>query len=418
MSRLRIAGGKKLEGTVPVSGAKNAVLPLLSAALLCDGETVFTNCPELSDVEACIDILRHLGIRAQSSNGTVTVEGAAPANIEIPERLMRRMRSSVIFLGSILARRGKAAVSNPGGCELGPRPIDLHISALSSLGAEMTDEHGVLKFSAPDGLRGNTVNLAVQSVGATENTILAAVLAKGTTVINNAAREPEISALADFLNSAGANIKGAGSSVITIEGVKKLYGTVCRVIPDRIEAATFMAAAAVTGGDITLKNIYTPHMQSIIDAFALTGCKIDFSEHTLRIKAPARLQAIPYIKSQVYPAFPTDVGPLITAALATADGTSVFVEGIFENRYRYISELQRLGADIKIEGRAAIVRGKKHLCGAPCVCTDLRGGAALAVAALGAEGVTVLDDTRHISRGYGRFAEKLSLIGAQIQTEV
>ena len=417
MSVMKIVGNKKLKGSVIISGAKNSVLPLLAAAVLCDGESVFYNCPDITDVEISIEILRHLGLDASYNSGTVRVEGRVPANTEIPERMMRKMRSSVIFLGSLLGRRKKATVSAPGGCELGPRPIDIHINALKNLGANFSEEHGLLKFSAPEGLKGTRIDLKMPSVGATENIILASVLAEGKTVINNAAREPEIEDLVCFLKKAGADISGEGSSTVIINGVKALHGVSHTVIPDRIEAATYMSAAAVTGGDVTVKHINPGHLGSITAVFEKMGCNIKLSEDSLRIVAPKSLTAVPFIKTFAYPDFPTDAGPVVVAALLKAKGSSVFAEGVFKNRYRYIDELNRMGAGIKTEGNVAVIEGGVPLFGAHCVCTDLRGGAALTVAALAAEGTTYLSNTGFIKRGYERFEEKLTVLGAEIYTE-
>lgn len=418
MPTVKIIGQKKLKGKVCIQGAKNAVLPLIAASVLCDGESVFYNCPDLTDVDTSIHILRHLGIEASFNAGVLRVEGRIPANTEIPERMMRKMRSSVIFVGSLLGRKKKASVSFPGGCELGPRPIDLHIDSLKSMGANLNENYGQLKFSAPDGLKGTIIDLKVQSVGATENILLAAVLAEGTTVINNAAKEPEITDLISFLKKAGADIKGENTSTLTINGVKALKGVSHTVIPDRIEAATFMAAAAVTGGEIVLENVIPEHLKSVTDVFEQTGCKIEATDNKIKFTSPKELKSVPYIKSLTYPDFPTDAGPIIISVLSVANGGSVFIEGIFKNRYRFTEELLRMGADIKTEGNVAIITGKKSLHGAHCVCCDLRGGAALTVAALAAEGVTVLSNTEYIKRGYERFEDKLLELGAKIYTEV
>ncbi len=415
MSKIVVNGGKKISGEITVQGAKNSVLPVLAGTILCNGECVINNCPKLSDVETSIKILRRLGCGCQQKDNTVLVNASDINSYEIPEDLMREMRSSVVFLGAIIGRMKKAVISSPGGCELGPRPIDLHISALRQLGVEVTEKHGYLYCEAKNGIIGAEINLGFPSVGATENIILAAATAKGVTVIHNAAKEPEISDLADFLNSAGARIYGAGSDTVYIHGVEKLNPTVHTIIPDRIVAITYMACAAVTGSEIRLKNIMPSHMVSCLSVFRETGCKIDISGKNLKIWAPERLKRIPTIRSLVYPGFPTDAGPLIVAMLSVADGTSVFVENIFENRFRYASELNRLGTRIKTEGKIAIIEGTDALSGAHCKCTDLRGGAALVVAALKAKGNTEITEISHILRGYDDITSTLNNVGADIK---
>lgn len=415
MSKIIVNGGKKIAGEITVQGAKNSVLPVLAGTILCDGECVIKNCPKLSDVETSIKILKQLGCSCKQSDNIVTVNASNISSYEIPEDLMREMRSSVVFLGAIIGRMKKAVISSPGGCELGPRPIDLHLSALRKLGVEITEEHGFLYCEAKNGINGAEIHLGFPSVGATENIILAAATAKGVTVIHNAAREPEISDLADFLNSAGARIYGAGSDTVYINGVKKLNPTVHSIIPDRIVAVTYMACAAVTGSEIRLKNIMPSHMVSCLSAFRESGCEIDISGKNLRISAPQRLKRIPTIRSLVYPGFPTDAGPLVIAMLSVADGTSVFVENIFENRFRYVGELNRLGTKIKTEGKIAIIEGTDLLSAAHCKCTDLRGGAALVVAALKAKGETEITEISHILRGYDDITSTLNTVGADIK---
>ena len=391
MPRLIINGGKKLRGNVSVHGAKNSVLPVLAATLLCEGESYIHNCPQLSDVEISLKILSHLGCKCKREKETVIVDALKLRNSNIPDNLMREMRSSVVFLGAILGRNGEATISSPGGCELGPRPIDLHISSLQKLGVLVAEEGGLLKFSAPRGLCGAEITLSFPSVGATENIILAASTAMGTTIIHNAAREPEISDLADFLNSAGARIYGCGSDTVVIHGVKSLKYAEHTIIPDRIAAATYMAAAAITGSSITVNNIMPSHLVSVTDIFEQSGCVIEPIHKGLHIIAPERLSRVPTVRTLVYPGFPTDAGPLILAMLCRASGTSVFVENIFESRFRYTDELVRFGAKIKTEGRVAVVEGVNNLSAANTMCTDLRGGAALVIAALSAEGISQID---------------------------
>lgn len=414
MSKLIIKGNKRLFGEVEIHGAKNSVLPLLAATVLCNGKSVIHNCPALSDVTASINILRHLGCKCSFENNVVTVDTNALRCSRIPDSLMLKMRSSIIFLGAILGRCGNAVISSPGGCELGPRPIDLHISALKRLGAEVSESHGFIEFNAPRGLNGAQISLSFASVGATENIILAATTAKGVTVINNAAKEPEICDLADFLNASGAQIYGCGTDTITIYGVNSLKCCEHTVIPDRIAAATYMAAAAITGGNILLKGVEPSHLTAINSIFEESGCDIKCSGKTLAIKAPQRLSRVGAVRTMIYPGFPTDAGPLVLAMLSKAQGTSILVENIFENRFRYVDELKRLGARIKVVGKVAIIEGVSSLSGASCRCTDLRGGAALAIAALSAKGTTTISDIYHIKRGYEKLAERLSLLGADI----
>lgn len=417
MPKLVINGQNRIVGEITVQGAKNSVLPIIAATILCKGESIIHNCPELSDVEVSLKIIKALGGTYVREGNDVVINTDGICCNTIPDELMREMRSSVVFLGAILARCEEAIISTPGGCELGPRPIDLHISSLEKLGAEIKEEHGFLRFASPNGLKGAEITLSFPSVGATENIILASCTLKGRTVIHNAAREPEISNLADFLNCAGARIYGAGSDIITINGVDKLHSAELDVIPDRIAASTYMSAAAITGGDIILTNIMPSHMVSLISFFTDTGCEISLAGKTLRLKAPKRLKRVPTVRTTVYPGFPTDAGPTSIAMLSKALGTSVFVENIFENRFKYIDELKRFGAKIKTEGRVAIVEGVDHLSAANCECTDLRGGAALVVSALAANGITKIDKIHHIYRGYENIVGNLACLGADVYEE-
>ena len=417
MSELVINGGKKLSGEICVQGAKNRVFPVLAATVLCGGECVIHNCPQLSDVETSLKILAHLGCGCKKDGDTVAVNARDISDYSIPDTLMREMRSSVVFLGAVIGRTGKAVISSPGGCELGPRPIDLHLSSLNKMGVTVKEEHGYLNCTAENGLHGAEITLNFPSVGATENIILAAVLAEGDTVIHGAAKEPEISDLADFLNSAGARINGCGSDTVRIRGVKTLGGAEHSIIPDRIVAATYMACAAVTGGNITLKNVMPPHMASILWLFNESGCKVNINGKSINLLSPQRLLRVPTVRSLVYPGFPTDAGPIAAALLCKADGTSVFVENIFENRFRYVDELKRFGAKIKTEGKIAVIEGVTELSAADCKSTDLRGGAALVIAALAANGKSKIGEIQHIERGYEDITENLRLIGADISKE-
>jgi UDP-N-acetylglucosamine 1-carboxyvinyltransferase len=325
------------------------------------------------------------------------------------------MRSSIVFLGAISARMGKTSISSPGGCELGPRPIDLHLSALSEMGLVIDESHGILNCSTENGLTGAVIHLSFPSVGATENIILAGVMAKGTTVIHGAAREPEISDLADFLNRAGANIQGAGSDTIVICGTDSLHSTEHTVIPDRIEAATYMAAAAVTGGKITVYNAIPAHLIPVMSVFKAAGCELSVKEKEITLLAPTRLKRVPVIRTMPHPGFPTDAGSPLMAMLTVADGSSMFVENIFENRFRVVDELKRFGAKIYTNARVAVIEGVKSLSGAGVECTDLRGGAALVIAALSEKGITEINKIHHLSRGYEKLTETLCDLGAEVE---
>ncbi len=415
MSEIKINGGRRLSGSIDVQGAKNSVLPVLAATILCNGESVVHNCPSLSDVETSLKILNRLGCRCKKENNTVIVDSSTVSGCEIPENLMREMRSSVVFLGAIIGRTGGAIISSPGGCELGPRPIDLHLSALSKMGVVITEEHGFLHCTTPNGIIGTEINLTFPSVGATENIILAATLAKGVTTIHNAAKEPEISDLADFLNRAGAKIYGCGSDTISIYGVEKLFSTEHTIIPDRIVAATYMACVAMTGGNAQINGIMPSHMVAILSAFRESGCNITVNGKKLNISANRRLSRIGEIRSLVYPGFPTDAGPIVIAMLTLSQGTSVFVENIFENRFRYVDELKRLGAKINIQGKIAVIEGVNQLSGAGCKATDLRGGAALICAGIAAKGTTRVGEIHHIQRGYDNIVDTLKQLEADIE---
>lgn len=415
MSRLIIEGKHRLNGAVTIHGAKNSALPVLAATLLARGTSEIHNCPLLSDVAASVRILRYLGCTVSRSDGCVTVDSTGLDRSDIPDALMREMRSSIVFLGAIAARTGEAHMSFPGGCELGTRPIDLHLSALRQLGMEIIEERGRLECRVKGRLKGTTIALAFPSVGATENILLASVTAGGTTSILNAAREPEITDLCDYLNHCGARISGAGESAITVEGVDVLYGCTHSVIPDRIETVSYMAAAAITGGSLTLKAVYPEHIATVLPAFEEAGCIIVPRRGELSINAPPRLHRVRTIRTMPYPGFPTDAQAPTMAMVCVSDGTSVFIENIFESRYKHAGELMRLGAGIKIEGRVAVVEGVERLSGAEVECTDLRGGVALVIAGLAADGITEVTQIHHIDRGYEKLVQNLSDIGAVIK---
>lgn len=400
MSKYIINGGVRLCGECCVQGAKNSALPILAAALLCEDKSTVFNCPCLTDIDATADILEYLGCTAERAGGAITVDPSNAGGTEIPECLMREMRSSVIFLGAILAKNKKVTLSTPGGCDIGLRPIDLHLAAVKKLGAAVSDEGGRIECYAPAGLHGANISLSFPSVGATENIMIAASTAKGTTTVINAAREPEISDLADFLNGCGAKISGAGQGTIVIDGVSKLRGCEYTVIPDRIAAATYLAAAAVTGGNIRLKKVIPAHIGPMLDLFEETGCKISIDAKSVAVKAPERLGRVKLIRTMPYPGFPTDIQPPVAAMLTKSSGTSVIIETIFENRFKYIGELIRFGAKIRVDGRMAVIEGVPKLFGARVSAPDLRGGAALMLAGLAADGETVISDIKHIERGY------------------
>ena len=415
MQKLVIEGEKRIGGEITVQGSKNSALPLLAAAVLVNGETVLHNCPKLSDVYAACRILGSLGCSCRASGNTVIVDAYEPCGCCVPDELMREMRSSIVFLGAVLGRTGECCLSFPGGCELGPRPIDLHLSALRKMGAVITEKHGILRCCAAGGLKGADIQLTFPSVGATENIILAASLAKGETVIRGAAREPEVSDLAAFLNSCGARISGAGSDTIIIEGVKELHGCEYTVMPDRIVLCTLMSACAVTGGELSVRGAKALDISAVIPVFEQMGCAVYTYSDRLFITRTGRLKAAGMIRTMPYPGFPTDVQPLIMSALTVAKGTSVIVETIFSNRFGHVPELVRMGADIRTEGRTAVIEGTDRLYGAKVRAHDLRGGAALAVAALAAEGVSEISEVKYIDRGYEALEKQLSSVGADIR---
>ncbi len=411
-----IKGDKPLEGEVRIQGAKNSVLPILAASILCADKCEIHSCPKLSDVFATLEILKKLGCTATWENEIVKLDSSSAFGWEIEEKLMRALRSSIIFLGAVTMQMGKARVSMPGGCSLGQRPVDLHLKALKKLGIKVREEGGFIQTDASEAKSGN-VHLDFPSVGATENTILAAVKLKGESVITNAAREPEIVDLINFLNAMGAKIHGGGTGTVHIEGVPSLKGVSYTIIPDRIESATFMCAAMATGGEIEIENVKSGHLTAIVNELREEGARIEFFGDRGYIRAPKRIKGASMIKTMPYPGFPTDAQSTFMAHLIRADGTSVIVENIFENRFNIVNDLNLMGADIVTEGRTAIIRGKRHLTGAHVYAPDLRGGAALLIAGLSAKGETCVEDAGHIVRGYEQIENKLRKLGADIRVE-
>ena len=412
MSVFQIEGGHPLSGSVRVQGAKNSVLPILAATLLAGGQCLLRNCPRLTDVDNTLSILRHLGCRVEREGDAVTVDSGVLTGWDVPDRLMREMRSSVVFLGSILGRMGKAELTYPGGCELGPRPIDLHLSALHTLGAGIQERNG--RLCCEGTLTGGDITLSLPSVGATENAMLAAVAAKGVTTITNAAREPEIVDLQNFLCALGADVRGAGTSVITIRGGLPLHGGEYTIMADRIVAATYLSAVASAGGEGEITGVDWRQLSTVTAVFTEAGCRVESTPTSISIHAPERLKGVRPIRTAPYPGFPTDAQAVVMAALCKAQGTTVFVENVFDSRYRHVDELSRMGADIRVEGRVAVVCGVERLSGARLLSTDLRGGAALAVAALGAEGESILSGLKHVDRGYTDLALDLRALGAKV----
>ncbi len=411
MAKFIIEGGKRLSGELSVHGAKNAVLPILAGTLLTPKSRLH-NCPELSDVTAACNILNYLGCHTSQQGDIVEVTSDDLSCFDIPDDLMREMRSSVVFLGAVIARCGKARVSLPGGCELGPRPIDLHLTSLEKMGVIINEDHGYLDCEVPDKLKGAVISLPFPSVGATENIILAACLAQGETIIYNAAREPEIEDLANFLKKAGAKIHIKENGTIYIQGVDALQEVEYSIIPDRIAAATYLCCAAITGGEIFLRDVFPEHLTAVYPMLEEAGCTIRITENTIQLTAATKLKPIRVVRTMPYPGFPTDAQSPLMALSCIAEGTSVYVENIFESRYKHAAELARMGAKIKVEGRVAVVEGIPMLHGATVVCTDLRGGAALVTAALAAEGISEITKISHIERGYQDFDKNLASLGA------
>ncbi|MBR3816828.1 MAG: UDP-N-acetylglucosamine 1-carboxyvinyltransferase [Clostridia bacterium] len=417
MQSIIIEGGRQLNGEIDVQGSKNSALPILAATVLLDSVSVIHNCPLLSDVDAAVAILTHLGCKVERKSHTVTVDSRGVSEYRIPDSLMREMRSSIVFLGSVLGRTGKAVLTSPGGCEIGLRPIDLHLSSLRKLGASIDERGGEIICSMAQKAENTVISLSFPSVGATENIILAAAFRNGRTVILNAAREPEITDLARFLNSAGCRIEVGSEGTVIIDGIKKAHDCEHRVTGDRIVALTYLCAVACTGGAVRLNKVNTRDFLSVLPLYETAGCRVKSDSHTVFLSMKRRPKALRDIRTMPYPGFPTDAQAPFMSLAAISEGTSVIVENIFESRFKHVSELTRMGAKIKIEGRVALIDGVRSLHGACVTSSDLRGGAALVVAALAAEGRSEINCPRHIDRGYEKIEDCLKMIGADIYRE-
>ena len=418
MTKYQIRGGNPLHGTIQISGAKNAAVAIIPAALLVDGACRIENVPQISDVTLILQILRELGADVRTINRTtVEVDCSHIRNRQVPYELARRIRASYYLVGALLSRFGWAEVPLPGGCDLGGRPIDQHIKGFVAMGAEVDVRSGLICARVPGGARlsGGQVYLDMVSVGATMNIMLAATLAQGMTIIENAAKEPHIVDLANFLNSMGADIRGAGTDVIKIRGVSRLRGGTYSIIPDQIEAGTYMAAVAAAGGEVLIKNVIPKHLDCITAKLAEMGVDIEEQDDALLLRREGPLTRV-NVKTMPYPGFPTDMQPQIAAVLCVARGTSVLTEGVWDNRYRYVDEFRRMGAQIQVDGKVAVIEGVDHLTGAPIHACDLRAGAAMIIAGLAAQGLTEIDGVYHIERGYETIVEKLAAVGADIRT--
>lgn len=415
MDTYLITGGNKLQGEIDLQGSKNSSLPIIAGSILIDGITTISKCPLIRDTKAMEELLLKLGCKVKKENKTLIIDSRTCDKDEIPEDLMKEIRSSIVLMGPMLARHKRVVLTYPGGCEIGARPIDLHLFGLKQLGACITESHGYIICEA-EKLLGNEIDLDFPSVGATENIMLAAILAKGNTIIRNAAREPEIIDLQNFLNKAGAQITGAGSNVIKIKGVEKLHDVEYTVAGDRIVAGTYLCGAAITGGEVLIKGIIPEYLRSTLHKLKETGCQIKiYNKEEILLKAPARLKSINTIKTMPFPGFPTDMQSQMVAMLTLAHGTSIVIENIFENRYKYISELTKMGAEITIEGKTAVIKGVNKLMGATVESKDLRGGASLVLAGLAADGETKVNGVHYIERGYENFVENLQGIGALVE---
>ncbi|MFG6147334.1 UDP-N-acetylglucosamine 1-carboxyvinyltransferase [Halobacillus sp. B23F22_1] len=415
MEKIIVRGGRQLKGTVRAEGAKNAVLPVIAASIIAsEGKSVLHDVPALADVYTINEVIRHLNADVHMNGRTVTVDASNDLKTEAPIEYVRKMRASVLVLGPLLARYGHAKVALPGGCAIGSRPLDQHLKGFEAMGAEITVGNGTIEANVKGRLQGAKIYFDVPSVGATENIIMAAALAEGKTILENCAKEPEIVDLANYLNKMGARIVGAGTETIKIEGVDKLYGTTHHIIPDRIEAGTFMVAAAITGGNVLVQGAMHEHLRSVVAKMEEMGVTIQEEEEGLRVIGPSRLKATD-IKTMPHPGFPTDMQSQMMALMLNASGTSVITETVFENRFMHVEEFRRMNAKMKIEGRSVIIEGPSDLQGAEVQATDLRAGAALILAGLVADGYTRVTELKHLDRGYVDFAEKLQQLGADIE---
>lgn len=415
MERLIVKGANRLVGTVKTSGAKNAVLPIIAASILGTSPSRLDEIPALEDVRTICAVLECLGIKVDASEPhTLKIDSREITSCEAPYELVRSMRASFLVMGPLLARKGYARISQPGGCAIGTRPIDLHLKGFEALGVKIEQGHGYIEASAPEGMTGANIYLDFPSVGATENIMMAAAMANGTTVLENPAEEPEIVDLANYLNQMGARVRGAGTNVITIEGVSELHGVQHSVIPDRIEAGTYMIAAAMTGGDVIIENVLPEHQKPLIAKLREAGALVEEDIDRIHVVGSGRLKAVD-IKTLPYPGFPTDMQAQMMAMLSVAEGRSKITETVFENRFMHVVELNRMGANITTEGRSAVITGPAHLTGCTVRATDLRAGAAMILAGLVAEGATEICDIYHIDRGYEEIAAKLTRLGADIK---
>ncbi|MDY6790293.1 MAG: UDP-N-acetylglucosamine 1-carboxyvinyltransferase [Thermodesulfobacteriota bacterium] len=413
MDKIIIEGGHSLKGEVEISGAKNAALPILVSSLLADGWNTYSNIPDLKDIESTLMLLENLGAKVEREKDTVRIDASGLNNPEASYDLVRKMRASILVLGPLLARLKQARVSLPGGCAIGARPINLHLKALARLGASVEVEHGYIKAEV-DSLKGNSIYFDISTVTGTENLMMAAVLADGVTVLRNAAREPEIIALADVLNKMGADIMGAGTSEMTIQGVSSLKPVSVSIIPDRIEAGTFMVASALTGGDVTLTGCRYDHLEAVVHKLSLTGAEVTVDGNHIRVKGPDKIKSVD-VKTLPYPGFPTDMQAQFMVLMSVAQGFSIISETIFENRFIHVSELRRMGAQIQVSGNSAVVQGVKKLSGAPVMASDLRASASLILAGLVAQGKTEVNRVYHLDRGYQSIEKKFAQLGAAVK---
>ena len=414
MEQYVIKGGNPLVGEVEIGGAKNAALAILSAAIMTDETILIENLPDVRDINVLLEAIAGIGAQVDRiDRSTVKINGSTIADISVDYEYIKKIRASYYLLGALLGKYKHAEVPLPGGCNIGSRPIDQHLKGFRALGASVKILHGAI-VAETENLHGSHIFLDVVSVGATINIMMAAAMASGRTIIENAAREPHVVDVANFLNSMGANIKGAGTDVIRIKGVEKLHRTEYSIIPDQIEAGTFMFAAAATGGDVTVKNVIPKHLEATTAKLEEIGCEVEEFDDAVRVRSTGKLHRT-HVKTLPYPGYPTDMQPQIAVTLALAEGTSIVTESIFENRFKYADELSRMGANIKVEGNSAIIDGVKKLTGARVSAPDLRAGAALVIAGLAADGITVVDDIVYIQRGYENFEEKLRSLGAEIE---